>query len=132
MNLYVKFICLAAFCAVLASCAKKSPVESQPESLELDFRPLVLRWHTESPEAENSPAKDSCVIQITAALMHHPLILKSEAVELEYMVLYDKNGEKLVFEGFVADKMLTGRPESHWTTTCGGGQNVVVNFHNGQ
>ena len=41
-------------------------------------------------------------------------------------------GIELVFEGFVADKMLTGRPESHWTTTCGGGQNVVVNFHNGQ
>jgi len=121
------------FCMALVSCANKPSVdENQPEPVELDFRPLVLKWKASSSEAEAHPTKDSCVIQITATLMREPLVVKSEVEELEYLVVYGKEGESLVFEGFVTDKAFSGRPESHWTATCGKGEKVVVNFHNGQ
>jgi hypothetical protein len=134
MGFLSKFFCLAMFCMALVSCANKPPVEEglQPEPVELDFRPLVLKWKADTPEAEADSSKDSCVIQITATLMREPLVVKSKVEELEYLVVYGKEGESLVFEGFVTDKAVSGKPEAHWTATCGKGEKVVVNFHNGQ
>ena len=121
---------VAAACAAFLSCAGKPAPEDEPP--ELEFRPLMLRWKAVTPEDELHPDKDPCVIRITAALMRNSLVIKSEAPELEYLVVYGKKGEKLDFDGIATNPELSGKPEFHWTTTCGGDENVVVNFHNGQ
>ena len=128
---FVKLLCAALACLALASCANKPEPEPE-ESLELDFRPLVFRWKAIVPEAEEVPFKDACVIRITSQLMREPVLVKSKGGELEYVVSYDINGEILKFDGFATDSALSGKPEYHWTATCGKDEKVVVNFHNGQ
>lgn len=109
----------------LVSCA------SQPEP-EVEFKPVQLRWNALSESAENFPAKDACVIKVTAKLSQEQTIISSKNDNLEYVVSFDLGGPGLEFNGIQADLSMLDMPEYKWTATCDTVGNVVVKFHNGQ
>ena len=76
---------------LLVSCAHNEP--------EVEFKPIQLNWSAQSEAAEAHPDKDRCVISITSSLMQDKRILASKMEQLDYLVLYDVNGESLEFEG---------------------------------
>lgn len=118
-------LCLVLFfCAAFVSCAKKvEPI--------VEFKPLQLHWRAAVPDVEEAPHKDACVIKITANLMRDTLIRKSKYDDLEYLVMFNLDGENLVFEGFETVRERIRDPEYKWTAICGPDENVVVKFHNG-
>ena len=120
----MKRLALFLFAAfLLASCAHKEP--------EVDFKPIQLNWSAMSGEAESHPDKDRCVISITSALMQDKRVLASKMEQLDYLVMYDVNGENLEFKGNCGNTAFENAVECHWTVVCAAGENVVVKFHNG-
>ena len=116
---------LVALLAVLllSSCARKEP--------EIDFKPIQLSWSALTPEAENHPQKDACVIKITAILMQEKLVVGSSFESLDYSVLYKIAGENLEFDGICENPAYRDAPECRWTVECSDPEKVVVKFHNG-
>ncbi|MCQ2061757.1 MAG: hypothetical protein MJY99_00275 [Fibrobacter sp.] len=116
---------LAVSAFLLASCA------SAPEP-EVEFRPVQLSWNALSEEAENFPAKDVCVIKVTASLSQESVVVASKNDNLEYVVSFDIGGPGLEFSGIQANLSMLDTPEYKWNATCDSTGNVVVKFHNGQ
>ena len=108
---------------LLVSCANKEP--------EVEFKPIQLNWSARSEAAESHPDKDRCVISITSTLMQDKRVLASKMEQLDYLVMYDVNGENLEFKGNCGNTAFENAVECHWTVVCAAGENVVVKFHNG-
>lgn len=114
-------------CFVLGGCAKKE--------LEVDFRPLQIRWMPLPGETDESmPTKDNCVVRLTAQLMGEEPVQASPVEDLAYNVAYGKSKEQpeaLYFTGVCDDSSRKLAPECKWTALCDKDLKVVVKFHNG-
>jgi hypothetical protein len=108
---------------LLSSCTKHPEME--------EFKQIQLQWNAADDDAEQSEAKDNCVIDITSKVMHHPVVLKSKLVEIAYEVAYrlDEKG-LLAFDARCSDDRFADLDECSWRATCGGGSASVVKFHN--
>jgi hypothetical protein len=108
---------------LLSSCTKHPEME--------DFKQIQLQWNAADDAAEQSEARDNCVIDITSKVMHHPVVLKSKLVEIAYEVAYrlDEKG-LLAFDARCSDDRFADLDECSWRATCGGGSASVVKFHN--
>ncbi|MBR6854251.1 MAG: hypothetical protein IKN03_02420 [Fibrobacter sp.] len=108
---------------LLSSCTKHPEME--------DFKQIQLQWNAADDAAEQSEARDNCVIDITSKVMHHPVVLKSKLVEIAYEVAYrlDEKG-LLAFDARCSDDRFADLYECSWRATCGGGSASVVKFHN--
>ena len=116
-------VALAASVVLFVSCSKHPEVQ--------DFKQIQLHWNAVDDVAEQSRAKDSCVIEITSKVMRDPVVLASKLVEISYEVSFRalENG-LLAFEGRCSDGRFADFKECSWQTTCGVGSSSVVKFHN--
>ena len=108
---------------LLASCAK------HPETDE--FKQIQLHWNALDETADQSEAKDGCVIDITSKIMRDPDVLASKLVEIYYEVNYRvEENAVLLFEGRCSDSRFADLKECSWQATCGVSSTSVVKFHN--
>ena len=115
-------VALAA-AAFLLSCSKHPEVE--------DFKQIQLQWNAHDDAAEQSGAKDDCVIDITSKIMRAPAVVASKLVEISYEVEYHVLGNGLlVFDGRCSDSRFSDLHECSGQATCGVGSTSVVKFHN--